>query len=69
MPSVEDAEVMPHWTEGVDYTAAFPGSAAWDEGVIAWQDGFPATDCPYDGDQDKAADWLGGWHGAERSNA
>lgn len=69
MPAVEDAQVMPHWTEGVAWDGAFPGSEAWDEGVEAFNAGTPSTDCPYDADQDKAAEWLGGWHGAERNKA
>jgi hypothetical protein len=68
-PQVEDAQVLPHWTEGLAWDEAFPGSDAWDEGVLAFEQGRPSTDCPYDGDQEKAVDWLGGYFGAERAKA
>lgn len=46
-----------------------PGSAAWDKGVAAFEEGHPITDCPYDPNEDKeaAADWCGGYIGAERA--
>lgn len=67
-PEIQDAEVIgPHWTEAVDYSEAFPGGAEWDAGVSAAQAGQAPTDCPYDGDQAKAADWLGGFHGFRRA--
>lgn len=60
-----------HWTDGIDWSGAFPGSAAWDQGAEAFTSGKPSTDCPYEGDTDvaraMAADWLGGWHGARRA--
>lgn len=64
---IEVAE--PHWTEGIAWDEAFPGSAAWDQGVEAFASGKASTDCPYHGDADvdraEAASWLGGWHGAK----
>jgi hypothetical protein len=62
-------QTPPHWTEGVAWDDAFPGSAEWDEGVLAFQSGLPVTDCPYDGDLGKATDWIGGWHGAKQATA
>ncbi len=74
---VNDIEVLPdpidqtppHWTEGVAWDGGSPGSEAWDEGVLAFQSGRPSTDCPYEGDEAKAADWLAGWHGAKEASA
>lgn len=62
----EEAQAT-HWTEQVNWDEAFPGSKAWAEGALSWQDGFPATNCPYESDQVMAAEWLGGWHGARRA--
>lgn len=59
--------IAPHWTESIAWDEAFPGSDAFTAGEAAFADGKPATDCPYDADQDKATDWLGGWHGAARA--
>jgi len=59
--------VMPHWTDDIVWEDAFPGSKEWDDGALAWQDGFPATECPYRDSPAKAADWLGGWHGARKA--
>lgn len=67
-PEVVTGEIMPpepHWTEGVAWDGAFPGSDEFQAGVDAFGEGKPATDCPYDADMDKAIDWLGGWHGAK----
>jgi ribosome modulation factor len=57
----------PHWTEAVAWDGAFPGSDEFQAGAAAFAEGRPVTDCPYDGDMDKAIDWLGGWHGAQRA--
>lgn len=62
----EDA-VEPHWTASVNMDGAFPGTAAWDAGVIAQQEGKAETDCPYDNDAQLAADWLGGFRGAQEA--
>ena len=69
---VPDADVVqdqtpPHWTAGLDYSSAFPGSPAWDQGVEAFQTGQEMTDCPFDGDRDKAIDWMGGFDRARRT--
>lgn len=69
-PEVVTGEIMPpepHWTEGVAWDGAFPGSDEFQQGADAFAAGKPVTDCPYDGDMDKAIDWLGGWHGAQRA--
>lgn len=70
VPDIEDApldEGEPgHWTDAVDHNEGFPGSDAWEEGVKAFQQDSPATDCPYEDDIGPAQDWLGGWHGARR---
>lgn len=57
----------PHWTEGVAWDGAFPGSDEFQQGADAFAAGKPVTDCPYEGDMDKAIDWCGGWHGAQRA--
>lgn len=48
-----------------------PGSAAWDKGVDAHDEGKPISDCPYDPGEAKqeSEDWCGGWVGAERAKA
>lgn len=66
VPTVPEAEIIPdqtgpHWTASVDYSDAFPGSPAWDDGVEAFKAGRAVTDCPHDGDQAKAAGWIGGF--------
>lgn len=66
-PPDEVDQTGPHWTASVDVLGAFPGSKAWDEGVQAFQSGRPVEDCPYDGDRDKAVDWLGGYAGAKEA--
>ncbi len=77
-PAAADAEVvpqlpdpvdqtLPHWTSFVGYTYGAPGSAEFDEGVDAFNGGQPVTDCPYEGDEAKAIDWVAGWHGAREA--
>ena len=46
-----------------------PGSAAWDHGVAAFEEGKPITDCPYDVPEAKgeAEDWCAAWVNAERA--
>lgn len=51
--------------EPVDLSGAFPGSEEWTEGAKAFQAGKHWSDCPHDGDRDKAVDWFGGWMGAK----
>lgn len=64
----QEATTEPHWTEAVDWDAnGTPGSTAWDEGALAFQNGTPAMDCPHDADPAAAADWLAAWHGAARA--
>jgi recombination protein RecT len=69
VPSDPIDQTPPHWTEGVAWDEAQIGSSAWDEGVQAFQSGQAVADCPYDGDPGKAADWIGGWHGAKQATA
>lgn len=65
---IPDAEtVAPHWTDNIVWEDAFPGSKEWDAGALAWQDGFPLTECPHQDSPAKAADWLGGWNGARKA--
>ena len=61
--------VLPHWADRLDFGGAFPGSKEWDEGVLAYQAGTALQDCPYDGDEAKAVDWIGGWYGAKEAAA
>lgn len=57
----------PHWTASVSTDGAFPGSAAWDAGVEAQQEGKAETDCPYDGDAELATDWLAGFRSTKET--
>lgn len=67
-PEIQDAEVVqPHWTLTHDTSDAFPGSAAWDEGVNAAKSSVPMEECPHDPSDAKAADWLAGYAGYARS--
>ncbi len=61
--------VLPHWADRLDFGGAFPGSKEWDEGVLAYQAGTALQDCPYEGDEAKAVDWIGGWYGAKEAAA
>lgn len=65
----EDAEIDDgHWTDAISTDGAFPGEKAWDEGATAYRNDVPRDACPYEGDEAKAADWLGGWDGAMRAS-
>ncbi|GAA6162605.1 hypothetical protein NBRC116590_03090 [Pelagimonas sp. KU-00592-HH] len=55
-------DLQPHWTQAVDYSGGFPGSDEFTEGAKAAQNGTLSSECPHEGDIDKAADWLAGWH-------
>ena len=57
----------PHWTEGIAWDEAFPGSDAFKAGADAFAEGKASTDCPYDSDRELATDWLGGWRGEARA--
>ena len=65
-PEVQDAEVV-HWTATINADDAFPGSDAFTDGATAFADGLAYADNPNDGDEQMAADWAGGWLGAERA--
>lgn len=60
------SEHEPHWTKDVPWDGAFPGSDEFSEGVDAFQSGAPVEDCPYQDDEAKAVDWIGGWMEAKR---
>lgn len=66
-----DGEILPpedeaaHWTASVSLDQAFPGDPEWNEGMTARSEGKPITDCPYEGDLEKAASWIGGWQERE----
>jgi len=62
----QEEEAGSHWTTDVSLDDAFPGSDAWQEGASAFAT-MPAEACPYADDLARAADWLGGWHGARRA--
>jgi phage RecT family recombinase len=66
-PPQEAEIVLPHWTDSVAWDEAFPGSTAWDEGVTAFRAEKVVQDCPYEADETKATDWIGGWHGAKEA--
>jgi hypothetical protein len=76
---VIDRQAQEPEAEDADAEAAFralaaeggPGSAAWDKGVTAFEDGQPITACSYDPDETKtdAEDWCAGWVNAERAKA
>lgn len=61
------AKEEPHWTEGIAWAEAFPGSDAFTAGADAFAEGKASTDCPYDSDREMATDWLGGYWGAMRA--
>lgn len=63
---IEDAQEVKHWTDGINHEDAFPGSAEWTDGAEAYP-ALLATECPHEDSPAKAADWLGGWHGARRA--
>lgn len=65
----DDEVDPPHWTEAIAWDEGFPGSEEYDEGVEAFKSDAPVTDCPHEGDPGKAADWIGGWFGAEKAGA
>jgi len=63
----EDAQLIDaHWTDSFNQTGA--PSDEWDEGVKAAQDGQPITNCPYQNDKEKAADWLTGYRKTKKAN-
>lgn len=67
-PDPEDAEeVGPHWTDGFDTGEAYAGSEVWQEGERAHAEGTPRTDCPYEDEPLKAADWLASWDTAQEA--
>lgn len=66
---IQDAEEVTtpqHWTDSVAWEDAFPGSPEWDSGAAAYGS-IMATECPHADSPTKAAEWLGGWHGARRA--
>ena len=63
---VHDAEVL-HWTATINADDASPGSDAFTAGAMAFTEGQPYDANPYDGDEQMAADWAGGWLGAGRA--
>lgn len=67
MPPEDEKEGTGHWTDDADHNEGLPGSTEWEEGEAAFVAQKPITDCPYEGDLDKANDWLGGWLGAEKA--
>ncbi|MDB6151490.1 MAG: hypothetical protein JWQ44_2938 [Chthoniobacter sp.] len=66
-PADVDGTAQPHWTASVSTGDSFPGSAAWDAGVAAQQEGKAETDCPYDNDAELAADWLAGFRSTKET--
>lgn len=60
-------EVAPHWTDGIVWEDAFPGSKEWDEGVAAYGT-LALTECPHQDSPAKAADWIGGYHSARKAS-
>lgn len=81
--SAVDGEVVPDATEDAETVDTAPtddvfrtlaengapGSAAFDEGVDAFNSDKPIAECPYDQNEAKqeAEDWCGGWVGAEKA--
>lgn len=72
-PTPVTGEIMndddPHWTATISLDDAFSGSEDFAVGAEAFASGIPATDCPHEGNEEKAADWLGGWHEAQKEGA
>lgn len=66
-PEPDDPPTYPHWTENVDLDGAIEGSEAWVEGEEAAKAGKDRQDCPHDGDELLAADWLAGFDGMRRA--
>lgn len=53
--------------EALDVSDAAPGSAAWDRGCDAFDEGKPITTCPYDIGTPEAVDFCGAWRMAQRA--
>lgn len=72
---VEDAEEVepantddqPHWTTQLNLDEAYAGSETWQEGETSHANGQPRTDCPYEDEPLKAADWLAAWDVSEEA--
>lgn len=68
---IEDATILPedegHWTDDVATDEGMPGSQSWTDGMQAFHDQAPVTDCPHEDDMEAAQDWMGGWHGAQKA--
>ncbi len=63
----EQPDHVPHWTDDVDPGEGAPGTEAWQEGVEAFKQGAPVSDCPHEDDMEAAQDWCGGYAGARRA--
>jgi len=60
-----EPETSPY--EALDVSDAAPGSAAWDRGCDAFDEGKPITTCPYDIGTPEAVDFCGAWRMAQRA--
>lgn len=60
-----EPETSPY--EALDVSDAAPGSAAWDRGLAAFDEGKPITTCPYDIGTPEAVDFCGAWRMAQRA--
>lgn len=60
-----EPETSPY--EALDVSDAAPGSAAWDRGRDAFDEGKPITTCPYDIGTPEAVDFCGAWRMAQRA--
>lgn len=67
LPASEPEILPPEGSQDLDLSAAFPGSDEWDEGVKAFQAGDPEDACPYDTDNEKITNWIGGYRAAAQA--
>jgi hypothetical protein len=63
----EDQASEGHWTDTISTDDGAPGSAAWDEGIVAAHGGQPRTACPYPADPALAGDWLAAYDCARKA--
>jgi hypothetical protein len=56
-----------HWTDSIVTDDGAPGSAAWDQGIVAAHGGQPRTSCPYLADPALAGDWLAAYDCARKA--
>ena len=61
-----DQDPNTHWTDHVDAKDGAPGTGEWNDGMDAFKQGAPVTDCPHEDDMEAAQDWIGGWYSGKK---